>query len=180
MSNVAPLTSTPISSSSYSAPLPHRRPPLTKLPNRPTARPPHRWTTTPRAGRLNIYVVLGLGQRRMRTQISLDNNSPQFNESFWVLLDREYDASQLLSMQVYHHSLHPSESDVRLGIAFMSLVSMKMSDSKDWKVVLGGAAACSRAPLAAKQPLWPQSTAHLLGAAAWISRGSRRLDPTRG
>ena len=92
----------------------------------------------------------------MRTQISLDNNSPQFNESFWALLDREYDASQLLSMQVYHHSLHPSESDVRLGIAFMSLVSMKMSDSKDWKVVLGGAAACSRAPRATKQPVWPQ------------------------
>ena len=58
--------------------------------------------------RLNIYVVLGLGQRRMRTQISLDNHSPVFNESFWVLLDRDYEASQLLSLQVYHHSLHPS------------------------------------------------------------------------
>eukprot|EP00964_Phaeocystis_antarctica_P010098 scaffold5523_cov58-Phaeocystis_antarctica.AAC.5 len=41
-------------------------------------------------------------------------------------------------MQVYHHSLHPSESDVRLGIAFISLAGMKVSDSKDWNPVLGG------------------------------------------
>jgi len=88
--------------------------------------------------RLNCYVVFGLGQRRMRTAISLDNNSPEYNESFWVVLDRDFEASQLLSMQVYHHSLHPSESDVRLGIAFISLAGMKVSDSKDWNPVLGG------------------------------------------
>ncbi len=87
---------------------------------------------------MNIYVVLSLGKRRMRTQISLDNASPDFNEGFWVVLDRDYDASQLLSMQVYHHSLHPAESDVRLGIAFYSLVGLRMNEEKDWKPVLGG------------------------------------------
>jgi hypothetical protein len=30
----------------------------------------------------------------MRTAISLDNNSPEFNENFWVVLDREFEASQ--------------------------------------------------------------------------------------
>jgi len=88
--------------------------------------------------RLNCYVVFGLGQRRMRTAISLDNNSPEFNESFYVPIDRDFEASQLLSMQIYHHSLHPSESDVRLGIAFISLANMKVSESKDWTPVLGG------------------------------------------
>ena len=75
----------------------------------------------------------------MRTAISLDNNSPEFGETFWVMVDRDFEASQLLSMQVYHHSLHPSESDVRLGIAFFSLAGMKPGDNKEWTPVLGGA-----------------------------------------
>ena len=106
---------------------------------RPTARIAHCPTTAPCAGRLNCYVVFGLGQRRMRTAISLDNNSPEFGETFWVMVDRDFEASQLLSMQVYHHSLHPSESDVRLGIAFFSLAGMKPGDNKEWTPVLGGA-----------------------------------------
>jgi len=89
--------------------------------------------------RLNCYVVFGLGQRRMRTAISLDNNSPEFGETFFVMVDRDFEASQLLSMQVYHHSLHPSESDVRLGIAFFSLAGMKTGDNAEWTPVLGGA-----------------------------------------
>ena len=75
----------------------------------------------------------------MRTAISLDNNSPEFGETFWVMVDRDFEASQLLSMQVYHHSLHPSESDVRLGVAFFSLAGMKPGDNKEWTPVLGGA-----------------------------------------
>ena len=90
-------------------------------------------------GRINSYVVLGLGRRRMRTAVALGSSSPHFNESFWVLMDKDYDANQLLSMQVYHHSLHPSESDVRIGIAFYSLVGTKTGDIREWKAKMGTA-----------------------------------------
>ena len=91
--------------------MPDRRTPPNKPSRqaRPTARIAHCPTTAPCAGRLNCYVVFGLGQRRMRTAISLDNNSPEFGETFWVMVDRDFEASQLLSMQVYQHSLHPSD-----------------------------------------------------------------------
>ena len=90
-------------------------------------------------GRINSYVVLGLGKRRMRTAVALDSASPHFSESFWVLIDKDYDANQLLSMQVYHHSLHPSESDVRIGIGFFSLVGTKAGDTREWKAHMGTA-----------------------------------------
>jgi len=86
--------------------------------------------------RLNVYMVLTLGERHMRTRILLDNNNARFDEYFHCILDRTSEQSQLLSLQVFHHNSNAGQ-DVRLGICFFSVRGMRAGEKKSLTKALG-------------------------------------------